>query len=462
LRLLQPFLRRLAPVLLVVLACAGSAHAAPRLRLGFDDDSLKWMTRPNRVIAIDRQLGATFTRITIPWRRGEVRPRPVVRTYLRRAARALAMRQKVVIAVYNRAAEAPTDAVSRDEYCAYVGRLLGRVPNLAAIVIWNEANSPRYWPAASGAAGYEALLASCWDVLHAIKSNVNVIDSTASHHEPARFILELGAAYRASGRQRPIVDTFGHNPYPESASEDPWVTHKTLPVIGEGDYAKLIAALTDAFAFTAQRVPSPTWTRLWYLEDGFQTAVPWTLQPFYSGHENDRHVLPALALADTKSQSEQLVAAISLAYCQPAVGAFFNFELYDEHRLAGWQSGVLYTNGERKASFPAFKQVAARSAAGAIDCSTVQGAPPEPDQPLSRRRTARVLTAVGAPSDGRRAIRTRTGDRGRGHRACGGASEGSYTARPRSSRARARRRGRGHGRPVARRRRRGTRASRRR
>jgi hypothetical protein len=73
----------------------------------------------------------------------------------------------------------------------------------------NEANSPRYWPATGGAAGYEALLARCWDVLHAIKSNMNVIDSTASHYDPARFILELGAAYRASGRQRPIVDTFG-------------------------------------------------------------------------------------------------------------------------------------------------------------------------------------------------------------------------------------------------------------
>jgi hypothetical protein len=75
------------------------------------------MTRPNRVIAIDHQFDATF-------------------------------------AVYNRADEAPTDAAARDEYCTYVGRLLERVPNLAAIVIWNEANSPRYWPVTSGAAGY--------------------------------------------------------------------------------------------------------------------------------------------------------------------------------------------------------------------------------------------------------------------------------------------------------------------
>jgi hypothetical protein len=318
------------------------------------------------------------------------------------------MHQKIVIAVYNRAADAPTDAVAQDEYCTYVGRLLKRVPNLAAIVIWNEANSPRYWPAESGAAGYEALLARCFDVLHRIKANVNVIDSTASHYDPARFIRDLGAAYRASGRDRPIVDTFGHNPYPETASEGPWVSHGSLPVIGEGDYAKLMAALTEAFQFTAQRVPSASWARLWYLEDGFQTAVPWTLQPYYSGHENDRQVLPAMSLANAESQSDQLVAAISLAYCQPAVGAFFNFELYDETRLVGWQSGVLYANGEPKASFAAFQEIAARSAAGAIDCSTVEGAPapaPSPQsQPPSPRVTSRLLTSATAPSAVRKAL----------------------------------------------------------
>jgi hypothetical protein len=367
--------RRLVPALLVLLLCAGSAHAAPRLRIGFDDDTLKWMTHPNGLVAVDRQLGATFTRITIPWHQGETRLRPVVRTWMRRARRALALHQKVILAVYGDASEAPTTASARDEYCAFTRRLLKAAPNLAAIVIWNEANSSRYWPPASGAAGYEALLAQCWDVLHAVKSTVNVIDSTASHHDPAGFIRALGAAYRASGRDRPIVDTFGHNPYPESASEDPWATHPPGRSIGEGDYARLLDALTEAFQFTAQRVPSASWTRLWYLEDGFQTAVPWTLEPLYTGRENDRHVLPVLTFGDGKTQSEQLVDAISLAYCQPAVGAFFNFELFDEHRLGGWQSGVLYTNGVRKASFTAFKQIAVLSARGAIDCTSIRGAP---------------------------------------------------------------------------------------
>jgi hypothetical protein len=359
----------------VALALVGTASAAPRLRLGFDDDSLKWMARPDRVIALNRQLGSTFTRITIPWRRGELSPRRVVRTYMNRAALALVQHQKIVIAVYNDAGQAPADEESRREYCTYTSKLLRRVPTLAAIVIWNEANSPRYWPGSSGAAGYEALLAQCWDALHAVKPTVNMIDSTASHYDPARFIRELGNAYRASGRTRPIVDTFGHNPYPEYASEPPWATHAASGAIGEGDYAALMAALNDAFRFTAQRVPSEAWPRLWYLEDGFQTAFPWTLARTYVGRENDQNVLPVLTLADQPSQSQQLVDAISLAYCQPAVGAFFNFELFDEHRLVGWQSGVFYADGTRKPSFAAFKQIAAASGRREIDCSRVQGVP---------------------------------------------------------------------------------------
>ena len=40
-------------------------------------------------------------------------------------------------------------------------------------------------------------------------------------------------------------------------------------------------------------------------------------------------------------QAEQLTAAVELAYCQPAVGGFFNFELRDDSALSGWQSGLL-------------------------------------------------------------------------------------------------------------------------
>ena len=48
--------------------------------------------------------------------------------------------------------------------------------------------------------------------------------------------------------------------------------------------------------------------------------------------------------------------ALLLANCQPEVGAFFNFELIDEDRLAGWQSGVLWRAGTRKPSYERFRE----------------------------------------------------------------------------------------------------------
>ncbi|TML18541.1 MAG: hypothetical protein E6G32_14230 [Actinobacteria bacterium] len=373
---------RLVPAVLAVLALAPAASASPNLRLGFDDDTLKWMTRPNGVVGVQHDLGVRTTRITIPWRRGELRPRPVSQIYLSRAAKAIVLGQEIVIAVYGPASEAPVDAVARSQYCSYVHHVLAVIPKIAGVVIWNEANSPRYWPSSAGALAYEKLLARCWDMLHRLRHRVNVIDSTASHYDPAGFILSLGEAYRDSGRVRPIVDTFGHNPYPETASEFPWVPHPSTGTIGEGDYATLVDALTQAFQFTGQPLPSAEWPTLWYLEDGFQTAVPPLLRYLYTGRENDPFVIPPIG--DGTSQAAQLRDAVYLAYCQPAVGAFFNFELIDEHRLVGWQSGVLYTNGTRKPSFLAFRDVVSTIARKKVDCSKVAGAPPPSPGPAPR------------------------------------------------------------------------------
>ena len=47
-------------------------------------------------------------------------------------------------------------------------------------------------------------------------------------------------------------------------------------------------------------------------------------------------------------QSSQIRNALELAYCQPAVGAFFNFQLTDQTDLGGWQSGLLWADGTPK------------------------------------------------------------------------------------------------------------------
>ena len=64
----------------------------------------------------------------------------------------------------------------------------------------------------------------------------------------------------------------------------------------------------------------------------------------YDGHET------AVTLSPASSPEQVRAPPFLLAACQPDVRAFFNFELVDEHRLAGWQSGL---DGAARAGRPA-------------------------------------------------------------------------------------------------------------
>jgi hypothetical protein len=340
----------------------------PRLLVGVDDDTAKWLTRPDTVLRLDRTLGVDAVRLWIPWH-GAAAPRGRAATYLRRAQALADGGPQVVLAVFGFRTDAPVTADRRRRYCDFVQQALTLAPSVRDVVVWNEANSRTYWPPTAGAPAYEALLATCWDVLHALDRRVNVIDSTASRHQPEAFLQGVADAYRASRRSRPLVDTFGHNPYPDGSSEPPATRHDT-GMLGEGDYARLVAVLRSAFRGTAQPTPGPDGgAAVWYLEDGFQTVVPRAMLARYTGAETSRSLLtPA-------EQAERLRAALLLAACQPAVKAFFNFELEDEDRLAGWQSGLLWRGGERKPAFEAFRQSIAEIHAGRVDCNASTGPP---------------------------------------------------------------------------------------
>ena len=184
------------------------------------------------------------------------------------------------------------------------------------------------------------------------------------------------------------MDTFGHNPYPDNAAEPRWVQHGDPTTVGQGDLDRLLDALTDAFDGTRQPLPGEGRTTVWYLETGFQTAVPRAKRRFYSGEETDSYAVPPVAPDDAepwvRDQAGQLRDALLLARCQPAVGAFFNFELLDEDRLAGWQSGVLWRDGTEKPSYGAFREAVALVRSGRLDCAAipgVAGAPLPPGKP---------------------------------------------------------------------------------
>jgi hypothetical protein len=363
-----------------------SAEVSRQLLVGLDDDTAKWRNRPDRLLATYRHLGVDTIRLTIPWRRGQNRPTLEAGIYLHRAAAMVARSQRVVLAVYGHPHQAPLDAVQRGHYAQFLKHVLTRIPKIRDVVVWNEANSAEFWPAEGGAAAYEALLAECWDRLRGLRPYVNVISSTAAKHDPAGFMRDVGSAYRASGRKKPIVTTFGHNPYPVNAAEPPWVRHDDPENVSQADLPRYLDALVVGFRGTRQPLPSAARPSVWYMENGFQTTVHASKSHHYYGEETDHWVVPPVAPAGAKpwyrDQASQLRDALLLAYCQPEVGAFFNFELIDEDRLAGWQSGVMWRDGTRKPSYEAFRQAVATVQAGDVECSTVPGAGgPIPEAP---------------------------------------------------------------------------------
>jgi hypothetical protein len=385
------------------LACllTGSAHAAPGFLVGVADDSLKWSDKATaqRALGYTRDLGIKAVRVTVPWQPGQTRlsvtdRQPVDRMILATWGNGL----RVVLAVYGRAVDAPQTDQARSDYCTFVTSLLHRYPGVSDVVVWNEPNSSRFWRpqfAADGSsvapAQYEALLARCYDMIHAERLYVNVIaassprgndNPTASSnagHSPVNFYLKMGEAYRASGRKQPIFDTVGHNPYPVTNSERPWTHHAMGTTIAEGDYDKLMNTLQQAFGGTGQPVPGQRQVAIWYMEQGFQTAVDPAKASLYQGVETDRQVLPPLAARSTSGsmegpapdQATQLADALDVAYCEPGVAAFFNFELADEVKLGGWQSGVLWTDMTPKPSYLPFKTAIRRVATGQVDCASI-------------------------------------------------------------------------------------------
>jgi hypothetical protein len=344
-------------------AAAPAATAGPQLLFGVDDDTLKWTDDPAPFVAEAASVGAGAVRVTLPWRgRRTAAADDAVLTRLN-AASSLA---RLVVEIGGGPGSTPPRARrQRAAYCSYVGSFLRTHPDIRDVVIWTEPNEPLFWRRPDPVA-YEKLLARCYDVAHAVRPGVNVVSSAGPHARvrgaiaPAAWYRQVGNALRASGRRRPLFDTLGHNAYPDSPFEGPWTTHEG-PSIDQGDYAKLLRVLRRAFGGTPQPLPGRRGVTIWYVEDGYQSTVEGH-ENVYVGAENVGELL------DPAFQGLQLASSIWLAYCQPLVGAFFNFQLRDDPSLTGWQSGLLYADGTQKPGYRLVRRVIEGVRAGMLEC----------------------------------------------------------------------------------------------
>ena len=281
----------------------------------------------------------------------------------------------------------PLTAAARNQFARFAADFVRRVPTIREYIIGNEPNLNRYWLPQFGPAGddvaapaYVQLLARAYDAMKAVAPDVFINGGSVSPrgidrpgtgrdtHSPTAFITDMGIAYRAMNRRKPIMDGFAFHPYGESSSTPPSLVHASGTSLGLADYPKLVALLGKAFNGTAQKGST---LPIVYDEYGVDSQIPVAKRSFYGGVE------PATTKPVTEGvQAAYYDEALHMAACQPTVRGFLIFHVTDETDHNRWQSGVYYADGTPKSSRAPVKASIAGIRSGAYEC----GEPPVTDE----------------------------------------------------------------------------------
>jgi hypothetical protein len=318
-------------------------------------------------------VGLRTNRMTVLW--DPDRPAEIPdRAFLERAVTtAVVHGVKVVLVVYPKRARALTEAPGAvDAFVAYLQLVARAFPQVREIIVGNEFNQPRFFQPQFGAEGggfaggfFAGVMARAYDALKAVDPALVVIagatnargnDNPAARSNvstsPVRFIRDMGAAFRASGRNRPIMDQIGFHPYPRVNTDAPRVGY-AWPNAGIANLDRLKQAVWDAFHGTAQ----PTFEeglRLKIDEIAWQVTIPPSLQGLYFGRET----VPTLEEA---TQAEYYAESIRLAACDPAVSELLFFGFVDERDLDRFQGGAIRADGSFRPSYESIRAAIAET-----------------------------------------------------------------------------------------------------
>jgi hypothetical protein len=319
---------------------------------------------------------ADAARVTLTWKRGQTNLDLNLLSDFRygidTAERAGA---DVYLTIYpDGSSETPLTFADQSTFAQYAAWLVKRLPEVGHVIIGNEPNLNRFWLPQFGPGGtdvaapaYVRLLARTYDAVKAVSPGVEVVGGALAHrggdipgtgrdtHSPVTFILDMGKAYRASGRTRPIMDAFAFHPYLEESDFPPTHQHLLSKTITIGDYGKLVSVLRRAFDGSHQ---AGSTLPIVYAEFGVETRIPPSLASLYTGTE------PATTHpVDESVQARYYAQAMQMAACQPTVRTFMLFRLIDSPQLSDWQSGVYYVDGTPKSSRAAIAAAARRARA---------------------------------------------------------------------------------------------------
>jgi hypothetical protein len=392
------------------LAFASPASAGTGMYIGAAEDAGKSADLVVSKAKMDLATLAGFDaiRLTAIWQPGQTDLEGYELAALENAAAAANLNGiRVVLSVYHRGSKTtPLTPLAGSEFAQFAAAIATRLPTVRDFIVGNEPNLNLFWMpqftrkgASASPTAYFRLLAGTYDALKAVSSDVTVIGGSVSPrgqdkhkssrhtHSPTRFITELGRAYRASRRKRPIMDEFAFHPYGENSSVAPeFQRHPRSTSIGLSEYDRLVRLLGAAFDGTAQ--PGST-LPIVYDEYGVDSVIPIDKNEAYRGRE------PATTRPISEArQGDYYRRALAMAYCQPTVKGFLVFHVSDEPDLDRWQSGLFYADDTPKASLePVQRAVAAVRERTIARCNpnhrwakAVKAAKRKPAKPAQARR----------------------------------------------------------------------------
>jgi hypothetical protein len=378
-----------------LLACAlaallTAAPATPEIAVGVSDDLP--IGAPDNGAAFYtamQDIGLRENRIAVKWDSNQptaiANEAGIERALTEAASRGV----NVVLSLYPLRPRAITDSPSAGgQFAAWTAIVARRYPTVRDFIVGNEPNVNSFWQPQYGpnrkaisCATYTGLLAASYDALKGVNPAIDVIgvglsprgnDNAAARSNPStspvRCIRDMGAAYKASKRTRPLMDELSFHPFPNLAT-DPLGRGYQWPNAGLANLDRIKQAVWDAFYATGQPVfPESSFGRFGSLsaiaaadslrfrlnEVGWQVEIVPSARGAYFGREN-------VATTDETSQAEIYSQAIPFIACDPAVRSLLFFHLIDDPNLDRWQSGVIRADGTKRPSYDSVKAAIART-----------------------------------------------------------------------------------------------------
>ncbi len=353
----------LAALVAVTLATASPGLSAPGMDVGFYDEGLTLEYPTDYGFSTLSDLGADVLRLNLYWYQvAPTKPRnganPADQAYRwarydRAIARAKQHGIEVIFSIIGTPAwanggqgwqYAPTNAATLRAFATAAAK---RYPLVDRWLAWNEPNAPNFLRPQS------QLVAGRWvftspsvyaPICNAIVDGVNAVNRSDT---VACGLLNPRGKPKPNGRRDSVSPTLflegmknagarpeviAYHPYAWTSQIAPTAKVKGTNAITLGNFQVLVSAIDRLYG---------SQIRIWVTEYGYQTNPP-----------------DASFGVSWATQATYMRQAFTIMRAHPRIDLALWFQIKDDSRLEGWQSGVISTDNVVKPSYATFQQIA--------------------------------------------------------------------------------------------------------